>query len=442
MIGLITLITATAHAFCGTYVGGAGASLTNVDSQIVVVRDGTRTTLTLASDVSGDVEDFAMIVPVPAVLGEGDIRTVDPAVLDRIDTYGSARLVAYTCDSLHGWGRGRRGGGHGGGSRGCGGGGCTSPAGDTADSGYGGFSDEATSEQEAPFPSVEVEAEYTVGAYDIVVLSAEDATDLLGWLDAREYSVSADAEAMLQEYLDQGVYFFAARVSLDAMPEGTFLEPLQFSYESEVMALPIRLGTLNADGPQDVVVHVINDFFDGRAGISNYPEFQVTDECMWAEEGAETFGDFVGRMFDAGFDASGHGAAWAVEHAWGPEKCDPCTDVGMLDEMDLVDAGFRGGTGRAYYTRLHVRITPDAATDDLVLYSTGIRDQVQQRVIRYRNELEVDFPVCGQGWVTEDPGSCEQEAERRRRARSRLPAGGLQGLIVGVGVTVRRLRRV
>ncbi len=96
MISLITLLSTAAHAFCGTYVGGAGAALTNVDSRVVLVRDGTRTTLTLASDVSGDIEDFAMLVPVPVVLGEGDVRTVDPGVLDRIDTCGAPRLVAYT----------------------------------------------------------------------------------------------------------------------------------------------------------------------------------------------------------------------------------------------------------------------------------------------------------------------------------------------------------
>lgn len=444
MVQLIPLLSTIAHAFCGTYVGGAGASLTNVDSQVVLARDGTRTTLTLASDVSGDVEDFALLIPVPVVLGEGDVTTVDPGVLDRIDTYGAPRLVEYTCDSLHGWGDSGwyyDDGGRGGCDLGCGGWGDKDSSNDTAGGGW----DSGGAEEQ--WASVDVEAEYTVGAYDIVVLSAEEAGDLLGWLDDNGYAVSDDATEMIQDYLDQDVYFFAARVSLEATAQGAFLEPLQFSYESEMVSLPIRLGTLNSEGSQDVVIHVIGDERDGRAGISNYPEIQLTDECMWAEEGAETFADFAGRQFDADFEAGGHGAAWAVEHSWGPQKCDPCTGAGPLDDYDLYAVGSGFGADRAFFTRLRLRTTPEAAVEDLTLYFSGVDEWDQQRFIRYRKELESDFPICGQGWVTDDPGSCEQEQDRRARSkriqtkRQSLPPGPVIAFLALVGAALRRTRR-
>ena len=75
--------TSVAWGFCGTYVGGAGSSLYNGASQIAVVRQGTQTTLTMANDVfgSGDLSEFALVVPVPEVLGPDDVATVDAGIL-------------------------------------------------------------------------------------------------------------------------------------------------------------------------------------------------------------------------------------------------------------------------------------------------------------------------------------------------------------------------
>jgi hypothetical protein len=438
---LIPLLSSIASAFCGTYVGGAGAALTNVDSQVVIARSGNQTTLTLASDVSGDVSDFALLVPVLVVLGEGDVTTVDPGVLDRIDTYGAPRLVEYTCDNLHGWGD--SGWYYDDKGRGCGFG-CDFNDKSKDSASGGGWDDTGAG---SSWATVDVEAEYTVGAYDIVVLSAEEAGDLLGWLGDNGYAVSADAEAMIQAYLDQGVYFFAARVSLDATAQGAFLEPLQFTYASDAVSLPIRLGTLNSEGSQDVVIHVIGSQGDGVAGISNYPQIALTDECMWAEEGAETFAEFAQRQFDADFAAGGHGAAWAVEHSWGPQNCDPCTGTGPMGAYDLFTLGSEYDANEAFFTRLHVRTTPAAAVEDLTLYFSGREDWDQQRFIRYSKELESDFPICGQGWVTDDPGTCEQEQDRRARAkrvqqkRQGLPLAPVLAFLALVGAALRRTTR-
>ena len=57
---LTVLLAATAQAFCGFYVAKADASLFNEASQVVLVRDGNRTVITMANDFKGDVEDFAV----------------------------------------------------------------------------------------------------------------------------------------------------------------------------------------------------------------------------------------------------------------------------------------------------------------------------------------------------------------------------------------------
>ena len=50
-----------ASAFCGTYVGAAGTEIYNNSSEVVAVRQGNRTTLTISNDFETDASNFAMI---------------------------------------------------------------------------------------------------------------------------------------------------------------------------------------------------------------------------------------------------------------------------------------------------------------------------------------------------------------------------------------------
>ncbi|MGK2858862.1 MAG: DUF2330 domain-containing protein, partial [Thermoanaerobaculia bacterium] len=85
----------SAEAFCGFYVAKGGASLFNKSSQVVLVRDGDRTVLTMASDYQGDPREFALVVPVPSFLEKGQIRVVEKDIIDHLDAFTAPRLVEY-----------------------------------------------------------------------------------------------------------------------------------------------------------------------------------------------------------------------------------------------------------------------------------------------------------------------------------------------------------
>src|SRR6185436_5389071 len=91
----LALLTAApaAHAFCGFYVSGSGAKLSNDATQVVLMRQGTRTVLSMQNDYKGPLEDFAVVVPV--VLKEAEVKTLSKDVFERIDSLGSPRLVEY-----------------------------------------------------------------------------------------------------------------------------------------------------------------------------------------------------------------------------------------------------------------------------------------------------------------------------------------------------------
>ena len=87
LLALLVVTSAELFAFCGFYVAKADAKIFNKTSQVILVRDGDYTVVTMSNDFKGDVKDFAMVVPVPVVLNRQDIRTVNPSVFNKLDAY-------------------------------------------------------------------------------------------------------------------------------------------------------------------------------------------------------------------------------------------------------------------------------------------------------------------------------------------------------------------
>jgi len=372
---LLLSLVQTGWAFCGTYTGPLGSSLENYASRVIIARDGDYTALTLAADVSGDATDFGMVIPVPEVLTAEDVSLVDPADFNAMDAYTAPRMVSYTCDDFlrdeYDYAS-------------------------SADSGAAGGGEDAN--------GVTVEAAFEVGSYDIAVLSATGEEGLLAWLDSNGFTMPEGAGPILSDYIDGGYYFLAARVQMEELPGGAFLAPLQLRYEAATFSLPIRIGTSVSAGEQEVIIHVLNPSADGSAGIANYAEATVEDECMFPPE-AVGYGAWYEDQLAAAFDEG----VWVKEYAWAIGSCDPCSSD-PPGESTLQALGVRWDSYDTYVTRIRARFTPDEATQDLVIYPSNIQESEQIRYILYKHELETYLPVCGVGMIEDDPGTCEEDA--------------------------------
>ena len=84
-----------ARAFCGFYVGKADSNLFNHASQVVMVRHGDKSVLSLMNDYQGEPSDFALVIPVPEVLQKEQIHIGDREIFKKLDEYSSPRLVEY-----------------------------------------------------------------------------------------------------------------------------------------------------------------------------------------------------------------------------------------------------------------------------------------------------------------------------------------------------------
>jgi len=331
---------------------------------VVLVRDGERTVLTMSNDYQGDVKEFAIVVPVPVVLQEGQIHVGEKVVIDRLDAFSAPRLVEYfdadPCAPAYAELRYM-----------------------TADAAP---PPSAAARERAKSLGVTIEASYTVGEYDILILSAKESDGLEKWLVESGYRLPKGASAALAPYIRQGLKFFVAKVNLaeQAKTGFTYLRPLQMAYESPRFMLPIRLGMLNAKGPQDLLVYALTR--KGRVECSNYRTVKIPSDVNIPPYVKDDFAHFYRDMFATA--SRKEGAAVFLEYFWDMGWCDPCAADPLTPE-ELRKAGVfwlgeeagRGGVSSVLITRLHVRYDAAGFPEDLTFRETEDRQNFQGRYI-------------------------------------------------------------
>ena len=409
---LLSAAVTSSYAFCGFYVSKADTKLFNKASKVVIVRDKDRTVLTMANDFQGDPKEFAIVIPVPTFLEKDQIHVSESAYIDHLDAYTSPRLVEYfdedPCrprfDYLY-----------------------SSP--DKADGGVTRGGDTRTKSL-----GVTIEAQYTVGEYDIKILSAEQSDGLETWLRENGYKPPRGASRVLASYIKQKMRFFVAQVNLEEQSKlgYTYLRPLQVAYESPKFMLPIRLGTLNAKDYQELFVFVLSK--EGRVETTNYRTVKIpsnVDIPVYIKD-QKLFADFYRAMFATSVDKENMRAVF-LEYAWDMAWCDPCAadplNRNELRELGVfwLDAGDRPGNQpvrrpspaqNVYVTRLHLRYTADSFPEDLAFQQTGDRQNFQGRyVMRHAWKGDANC-TAAETYRKELPKRMEERAQNLARLTS------------------------
>ena len=368
------------YSFCGFYVAKADVKLFNETSQVIIAKNGDKQTVTMSSDFKGDVKDFAMVVPVPVVLAEKDIKTVNKSIFTKLDDYSSPRLVSYYDEAP-----------------------CY------VEPEYELKTLALSDLQMAPMTTnmvtatggtygVTIEAKYTIGTYDILILSAKESGGLEQWLIDNGYKMPVGAKEVLDPYIKTNMKFFVCKVNLDnyAKTGAVDLDPLQITYTSPKFMLPIRLGMANSTGLQDLIIYMYSKV--GRIETTNYrtslipTDFKVPLFCQ------SEFGPFYRDLYNKAWSREGKNTVF-LEYAWevSPNQtqfCDPCTgDPPMV--TDLKEAGVdwlelastdyhtqaRTYAGNVYFTRMHLTYDRAHFPQDLLFQETANTERFQGRYI-------------------------------------------------------------
>lgn len=410
LVSAIIIASPMLYSFCGFYVSKADTTLKNKTSQVILVRDGNRNVITMYNDFKGDTKDFAMVVPVPVTLQKSDVKVVDQGLFQRLNDYSAPRLVEYydqnPCQNLRELSMMD-----------------SAPAtlNETVITAYG-----STRKKDY---KVKVEAQYIVGEYDIIILSAKESNGLKNWLTDNGYKIPEGAEEVLDPYIKSNLKFFVVKVNEAEKKKlpGNYLRPIQISFNSPKFMLPIRLGMANADGDQDLIVYAFTK--KGRIECTNYRNVNIPTGNKIPLFVQKNFGAFYENLFTHQWNKENQDVSF-LEYAWdvSPQnfmKCDPCIATAP-SEQDIVQAGVwwlnkdwsdysdveeedddNGISNKVHFTRLHFRYNRNHFAQDLMFQVTPNRENYQARYV-------ITHPATGS--FTCDAGrKYLQDLKKRRR---------------------------
>lgn len=384
------LLAGGAQAFCGFYVARADGDLYNRSSKVVYTRVNETSVITMSSDYRGPAAEFAMIVPTPTVLNRNQVGTVPVDTVDHLDRYTAPRLVEYfdydPCE-----------------------GGLMELALEAAEP----TDDAQVRRSGARALGVSILREYAVGSYDIQILSARQSDGLATFLRGEGYKLPEGAEAALAGYIQMGMKFFVAKVNLSrhSADKAQELEPLQITFKSPDFMLPIQLGKVNADGPQDLLVMTLTR--KGKVRLQNYMMKELPTDVNVPVFVKDLFPQFYRAMFAKIAPKAGA----YLEYAWDMAWCDPCADDPLtLEEFRQLGVVWvnKGNIAQpnVFVTRIHVRYSADTMFEDLKFVETDNRDNFQGRyILNHPFDGEITCEE-GKAYVAETRARIKAEAEK------------------------------
>jgi hypothetical protein len=395
------------QAFCGFYVAKADSRLFNKGSKVVIAHDGDRNVITMASDYQGEPKDFAIVIPVPVLITKEQVHITENALIDHLDAYTAPRLVEYYDEDPCAPVQAR----------------LYAPAVVAGSAAIAGASHGASS------LGVKIEAQYTVGEYDIVILSATQSDGLQIWLTQEGYRIPKSAMAVLESYIKQEMKFFVAKVNLKEQQRlgFQFLRPIQVAYESPRFMLPIRLGTVNADSPQELFIFALSP--KGRIETTNYRTVKIPSNVDIPLYTKQDFGPFYKAMFDTQVAKENMRTVF-LEYSWNLGFCDPCSADPIPNEK-LIELGAYwlvprenprapiappypypySRPGTTFVTRLHVRYDREHFPEDLQLEETSNSENFQGRYVLHHPWAGEAKCTAGETYRISLPERFSREAE-------------------------------
>jgi hypothetical protein len=156
--------------------------------------------------------------------------------------------------------------------------------------------------------------------------------------------------------------------------------------------LPLRLGTVNADGSQELFIYALTQ--KGRVEPTNYRSVKLPTGMDVPIYVKTFFQKFYRDMFDQQVKKVDLRAVF-TEYAWDMNWCDPCAaeplsfeELRSLGVFWLTGGGpgtlpnrITNGARDVFVTRMHVRYDAQHFPEDLILQETADRNNFQARYV-------------------------------------------------------------
>ena len=311
---------APASAFPGFLASKTKTEIKINSTQIVLMKKGNATAVSVMSDYEGPLEPFAMVLVVPGDVTAERVTTLKREYVDRVDSISAPRFHEYweqdPCDPgpvEQEWERSMKA--------------------NSASAFLGGGDMPQSSQKVAKELSLDVQAKQKEGEYSFTVLGKDESVGT--WLKNKGYSVPAGAEQAVLPYVQAGMRLVVAQVDSNRVElvggDRAQLSPIRFWTEQPFDTIPDRVGLLNASGKQELVVYVLDP--EQRYESKNYSNlFPPTNvEVDFAVK--ERIGEFYVALHDIIEQKTPN--SFLNEYAWSSDGCgQPCaTEPLMIAEL-------------------------------------------------------------------------------------------------------------
>jgi hypothetical protein len=128
-----------------------------------------------------------------------------------------------------------------------------------------------------------------LGPVEATTLEASDTTGLTEWLDANQYAIRPEIEALLDEYVQKGWYFVALKLTSDVPLEGG-LDPIRFTFDSGELVYPMALSKA-AESQQQVRLYVFQEHRARVAGLDDPSANLPYGSAVWAGPAPDQLSD-------------------------------------------------------------------------------------------------------------------------------------------------------
>lgn len=315
-LGALCLHAGPADALPGVIAGKGDVARVSNSSQVVLMKKGDQTVVTLWADYEGPLDRFALVLPVPSDVVLEEVKSIKRDAVDHLDEITAPRFHEFwemdACEpgeAEQEWERDLK------------------VKSGSADNFLGmGMPDMSGGQKLPPEMLLDFDPQFKEGEYTFsMVPKGQSARAYLAKKGLSLPAASADA---LARYEAEGQQVLVADVTTSkvelAGARRALLSPIRFATRTDY-AIPETLGLANSAGQQELIVYVLHP--DRRFEAQNYPNaFPPTNVAVdFAVK--ERLGEFYAGVHDALL--AKNPKAFLVEYAWPAMKhCgEPCPNA-------------------------------------------------------------------------------------------------------------------
>ncbi|MEI9939350.1 MAG: DUF2330 domain-containing protein [Pseudomonadota bacterium] len=312
LLGALILLLAAppARAFPGFLASKTKTEIKVNSTQIVLMKKGNATAVTVMSDYEGPLEPFAMVLVVPADVTADHVTTLKREYVDRVDSISAPRFHEYweqdPCDPgpvEQEWQRNMKA--------------------DSSSAFLGGGDMPQSTQKVAKELSLDVQAKQKEGEYSFSLLGKDES--VAAWLKNKGYTSPPGAEQAVQPYLQAGMRLVVAQVDTNRIElvggDRAQLSPIRFWTEQPYTSIPDRVGLINAGGKQELIVYVLDP--EQRYESKNYKNLFPPTNVEVDFSVKERIGEFYAALQD--IIAEKNPGTFLNEYAWPSDGCgQPC----------------------------------------------------------------------------------------------------------------------